>query len=109
MPSVAAPLPAIFRVHRVVLMAPGTECTSGSEAAPGPRVTRVVGRSITLPSNKNSSDVEIGRVSGFVSCNLCFLHNCPQKPQLETRSRLVPRQLFILRRYQAQCRLSRGF
>lgn len=30
----------------------------------------VVGRAITLPSNKDSSDVEIGRESGFVTCNL---------------------------------------
>ena len=36
----------------------------------GPVWWAVVGRAITLPSNKDSSDVEIGRESEFVTCNL---------------------------------------
>lgn len=46
---------------------------AGSQAVKlplGPVWLAAVGRAITLPSNKNSSDVEIGNESRFVACNL---------------------------------------
>lgn len=54
-------------------LAPGLVEESGSETVKqplGPVWLAVVGRAITLPSNKDSSDVEIGRESEFVTCNL---------------------------------------